>query len=408
MSELNNFISETTDHDEPSLCRIPLRRKTKSKPITTIDYSFYLNNNDCVRTLRIKELKLTIKNFRFGYCTWHAKISRHYDFMLSGSKPILIARILNFFNQTRCAVAIQRIIRGCFTRTFFKIRKYTHTNNDDRVVCVNDTDFFSLDDVKDIPYKLFFSYTDKNNFTYGFNILSLMHLYLKRDEFKNPYNRDEIPRHVLATMVCIYNLIGLLFPGTIPDFSPMRRDRYARRRVVAVSSGGRRRIFPTIFENSESLYVIEPELLTEIRMRMIYLRDKILSDRVEYLFSEINRLGNDSHFEWFNDLTKEDYYRLYDVIDDLWRNRLQLPIMTKSKICPMGSPFNGSRMNESGYVNTSIDDVRKSCIFVMENMVFSGVDDDYRKIGSLQVLTALTSVSIHARNAISYLYESLV
>jgi hypothetical protein len=43
----------------------------------------------------------------------------------------------------------------------------------------------------------------------------------------------------------------------------------------------------------------------------------------------------------------------------------------------------------------------------MENMVYCGVDDEYRKIGALHVLTALTGVSIGARTSMPWLYEAL-
>jgi len=411
MIESNSFVSDQSD---THIQKIPIRRNTKPKPVSPIAYASFVKNNNCISTLRISDLKLTIKNSRFRYCMWQTKISRHYDFLLSGSKPVLVARILAFFDKTRCAIIIQRMARGCIARTFFKLRKYTHKDNNDRVVCVNDTDFYTLDEVKDIPYKLFFSYTDPNNFTYGFNILSLMFLYVKREEFKNPYNRSDIPRHVLDTMVYIYNLIGLLFPGTIVDFSPMKHNICVHRRPNIAPgrsnhiTNHRRRPGPLPVVESESIYAVEPEVLTEIHDRMVVVRERSLSVRAIELFMEMNRLGNNTLSEWFWDLTKEECYRLYDVIYDLWQYRLHLPLSVKSQICPMGSPFEGSRINEHSYDNATINDIRESCLFVMENIIFSGIDVEYRKVGSLHVLTALTSVSLPARVVIRYLYESLI
>jgi hypothetical protein len=40
-------------------------------------------------------------------------------------------------------------------------------------------------------------------------------------------------------------------------------------------------------------------------------------------------------------------------------------------------------------------------------MVYCGIDDEYRKIGTLHALTALTIVSNGARNSLPWLYESL-
>jgi hypothetical protein len=43
----------------------------------------------------------------------------------------------------------------------------------------------------------------------------------------------------------------------------------------------------------------------------------------------------------------------------------------------------------------------------MENMIYCGIDDEYRKIGALHVLTALTNVSLEARNAMPWLFDTL-
>jgi hypothetical protein len=44
----------------------------------------------------------------------------------------------------------------------------------------------------------------------------------------------------------------------------------------------------------------------------------------------------------------------------------------------------------------------------MENMVYSGVDEEYRKIGCFHALSALTIVSYPARAALPWLYESVM
>jgi len=40
-------------------------------------------------------------------------------------------------------------------------------------------------------------------------------------------------------------------------------------------------------------------------------------------------------------------------------------------------------------------------------MVYCGIDDEYKRIGALHVLTSLTSVSIGARESLPWLYDSL-
>ena len=49
-----------------------------------------------------------------------------------------------------------------------------------RNLCVNDTDFYTLDEIKNIHYDEFYSFKDESNFIYGFNIKSIYNLnYLK-------------------------------------------------------------------------------------------------------------------------------------------------------------------------------------------------------------------------------------
>jgi hypothetical protein len=65
-------------------------------------------------------------------------------------------------------------------------------------------------------------------------------------------------------------------------------------------------------------------------------------------------------------------------------------------------------MNDHGHVLMGIDLFRNQATTIVENIVFSGGDAEFRKIGVMHILTALTAVSEEARIAIPWLYESLV
>ena len=81
---------------------------------------------------------------------------------------------------------------------------------------------------------------------------------------------------------------------------------------------------------------------------------------------------------------------------------------TRNNISPYYSPFEGifNRISQ----NTTIEplQIKFACLIVMENMVYSGIDEDHRKIGTFHALSALTIVSSGARLAMPWLYESLV
>jgi hypothetical protein len=56
----------------------------------------------------------------------------------------------------------------------------------------------------------------------------------------------------------------------------------------------------------------------------------------------------------------------------------------------------------------SLQNVLNICLSVMEDMVYTGIDTEYKTIGTFHVLTALTVVNQEARTNMPWLYESLV
>ena len=73
-------------------------------------------------------------------------------------------------------------------------------------------------------------------------------------------------------------------------------------------------------------------------------------------------------------------------------------------ICSLQDPF----INSHRVMNVSIDELRRVCLFVMENMVYTGVDIEYQRIGALHVLSCMTIVSLDARQQMYWLYEGLL
>jgi hypothetical protein len=127
--------------------------------------------------------------------------------------------------------------------------------------------------------------------------------------------------------------------------------------------------------------------------------------RILELFMEIDQLGNYTEREWFSTLTGNQYISLYRLLNNIWR---RLPLDIRSKICILGDPFLNILQRFNSSDESSLERLQESCLIVCENMVFTGIDIEYRKIGALHVLSALTVVSVNARRAIPWLYESIV
>ena len=79
----------------------------------------------------------------------------------------------------------------------------------------------------------------------------------------------------------------------------------------------------------------------------------------------------------------------------------------KYKICILEDPFHEVARERAYLHDASVMIIKEICLKIFENMVYCGIDDEYRKIGTLHALSALTIVSENARNSMPWLYESI-
>jgi hypothetical protein len=80
----------------------------------------------------------------------------------------------------------------------------------------------------------------------------------------------------------------------------------------------------------------------------------------------------------------------------------------KNNICILGNPFLNIFNERIYYNDVSLHRIQEACLIVIENMVYTGIDIEHRKIGTMHALSALTTVSLHFRDAMPWLYESVV
>jgi hypothetical protein len=135
------------------------------------------------------------------------------------------------------------------------------------------------------------------------------------------------------------------------------------------------------------------------------LRTFSMERRIQNLFIEIDLLGNYTQSSWFSSLQRRDFVRFLRCLYEIWNYRAQIPAETKRQICQFQDPFYQIRFPNA--IETTIDEIKNMCVTVMEDMVYTGVDAEFKKLGTLHVLSALTTVSIPARNSMLWLYESL-
>jgi hypothetical protein len=135
--------------------------------------------------------------FQYNYNIQQLKeFIKFHKLKQSGNKNELLNRLHNYLKLSFYIIKIQKMYRGHIQRIYNSLHGPAYNNRD---ICTNANDFFTMDDLSSIPNNLFFSYRDVDNFVYGFDVISLYSLITKSTgEVKNPYNRMKVPDEVIA------------------------------------------------------------------------------------------------------------------------------------------------------------------------------------------------------------------
>jgi hypothetical protein len=376
---LQNKNDKNDKNDKDKKLKIGLKTSTRSKSslkkIKNVNNKLDNNSIDDERESSTKNITAPLAKKKLTIYTYEQlniekykmdelrKLCMQYKVSRAGNKEEITKRLYDYCKNSIVPLKIQKVVRGFLHRKLIKLRGPAFKK---RNICTNETDFFTMDEMHEIPYEQFYSYKDIDGFIYGFNILSLHNLISKEgDGTKNPYNRNSIPIIVKQDIRQIVKLAALL--------------------------------------KSPIDIVIKQEIL-DPRKRM---EMKILD-----LFQTINSYGNYSNSEWFSTLNQIGHVRFARELYDIWNYRAQLANIKKYEICPphgnpfMGTPYFTNTASNNTLVNLGIDVLIRFNVQIIENLVKSAIDIDNKTLGSFYVLTALTLVSEPARNAMPWLYEA--
>jgi len=300
------------------------------------------------------------------YKVCHLKeMCKFYKLKKSGNKDELNSRLFDFLRFSLYATVIQRIWRGYLVSEYVKC---SGPALKDRSICVNDTDFATLEPVDEICYNQFYSFEGNNN-CYGCDIYSLHNLIDKQIvahhsntpiEIKNPYDREIITTDQITAF-----------------------NRYLRiAKALNIS-------FKLKDEKSD---IIDPK--------------KKLEMSIIEIFQYINELGNYADSTWFTNLPRHMMVLFIREMYDIWQYRAQLSQQTMRDIVPPhGNPFTGMSLHLAQSQND--DYLKKTALRIINYLVKSGYTDETRTLGAYYVLAALTLVSEDARNALPWLYQSV-
>jgi len=287
------------------------------------------------------------------------KIAKNCKIRVGGKKQELLVRLYDYLSKYKFATKIQSLYRGRLIRRFFNLYNKSNITYKD---CVNDTDFMTLDSLKELDVYQFIPVKDDKNFTYGFDICSLYNLFQMQKLPCNPYNREIFNKKILKNMRDIVKLSVIL------------------------------KINININIEDEHLHIsrINPSI----------------EQRVEKVFQYMDEVGNYTNTEWFNTLNRENLIKFVMQLFDIWNYRLQLSDQIKREISPpYGNPF--SHINFTLFRLQTFERIKKDAIKVMETMIFTGVDCSSNVLGCHYCLSALTLVNSEAASVMPWLYQSV-
>lgn len=360
--------------------KIP-KTKSNKNVLLPITYDNFINNKINLNDYIIPKLK---------------EVAKFHKIRSSGKKQEIIDRISNLFLQSKSIIKIQTCFRSWICRYMIRLRGKSLNA---RELCINDTDFCTMEPIKEIDNAYFYSFTDKQSITYGFNITSLIEMF-KRNNKTNPYTREPWSTSHMNDIITLYNLCFILCEGFSKMNIPYIQDKTNR-------THNRNRIRQSQPDyNPITRPITNEEDLTRYT-NIVNIRNNTIDNRINELFIEIDLLGNYTTREWFDNLDMRSYIHLYRKLYEIWYYRGELSREVQNNICPFYSPFDGIFTRPLLHNEIQLQQIKIACLIVFENMIYSGITEDYRKIGTLHALSALTTVSQGAREYLPWLYESI-
>jgi hypothetical protein len=336
------------------------------------------------------------------------------------NKQELVSEIQQWVNCNIWAKIIQRGVRQYFLKRIDILRGPALKQ---RNLCLNASDFYTLDPIDEILLDRFFSYTAEPSQIYGFDIFSLHKLLrTSKTQIVNPYNRCILSDVVIRNYRQLMTLICIAKPEII--------HQYEDENQVVPQGGGNNAISST---SASSAAATNPFIRLahppsgDLSIRTRHIRAPSSSsippqvqsmqqhfdglhrmsnrERLREIFVQISSLGNHAQERWFSGMTLDMYKLFFDSILRYWRT-YGISFETKYFISILRDPFAEIDLRQT-WSNITRDQGQQLCIHVVEYFVFGGINQEYCNMGCLQFFTILTIVSPEARSQYPYLYESV-
>jgi hypothetical protein len=226
------------------------------------------------------------------------------------------------------------------------------------------------------------------------------------NESNNPYNRNKIPHNVIRDILKIIKLDRILSRKRVLKNNKNKKMNnsvnnnnyeYDNNNYVAENDNNN-----AVMGSGMNIALPQDVLTPHQRFRQHVLR----------LFQTINALGHYSDPEWFIALTYEQHITFLRELIDIWNYRAELSHQARRTIYPpYGDPFPHyvlGWVTHQFYIYLSPENIININLTVIERFINSAVSEGDRCLGSNFILCALTLVSIPAREALPWLYQSVM
>ena len=207
----------------------------------------------------------------------------------------------------------------------------------------NKEDFATMESIYEIPIKYYFDYLDDDGFTYAFDTRTL-NILLEEENPKNPYNLKDFPFKEIKN-----------------------KEKYEK---------------PNLTKEEE------------------------YQDYLIKVFQKIDKLGNYTNIEWFNELTFEKLKCFYRDANDMFDYRAQLSQETKLKLVSDGLLFHKLINNLKYYKNKHFHFLRMETLKEIERICDEGKDNESKILGCNLLMTVLTEHSYQASIAMPHLVQA--
>ena len=238
-------------------------------------------------------------------------------------------------------IKIQTHIRNYLSSMNTKLRGEGFIN---KKLCKNDIDFFTYETIQEINDLYFFSYKDTNDFIWFFDIRSFNKLIEKG--LDNPYTREKIPQSVIS------NASKLSLKLKLPDIP----------------------------------------IINDLQLT----REQLIKQKTIDIFSIIEQLGYECHFDWFLNLNQYNLKKLYRNLEDIWNYRVGLRTADKIRIAP---PDGRIFMRPVPEINTFSSKYDLQNLILNDIHKFDNAQDADKKLGFMYFLIGLGMVSPHCFSA---------